>query len=178
MNSGCAPYFKNTFPFHQRTKWKSCWEISSLALKWKQGWGGWMDAFTPSPEDLLLIPTLCQDVFFCERSLQFLVGVILLLLFFLHLTTTRSTQLILNVLVKISTTVLKLILKLFQQKLLRTRHLIDFPVLRLLEWHCKSISSGLYPFLGWNTLKRVNFGTTNSKFVIVKFLYLSTLPSE
>lgn len=93
-----------------------------------------MDAFTPSPEDLLLIPTLCQDVFFCERSLQYLVGVILLLLlFFLHLTTTRSTQLILNVLVKISTTVLKLILKLFQQKLLRTRHLIDFLVLGLLE---------------------------------------------
>lgn len=92
-----------------------------------------MDAFTPSSEDLLLIPTLCQDVFFCERSLQFLVGVILLLLFFLHLTTTRSTQLILNVLVKISTTVLKLILKLFQQKLLQTRHLIDFLVLGLLE---------------------------------------------
>lgn len=93
-----------------------------------------MDAFTPSPEDLLLIPTLYQDVFFCERSLQFLIGVILLLLFFLHLTTTRSTQLILNVLVKISTTVLKLILKLFQQKLLQSRHLIDFLALGLLNY--------------------------------------------
>lgn len=99
-----------------------------------------------------LIPTLCQDVFFCERSLQFLIGVILLLFFFLHLTTTRSTQLILNVLVKISTTVLKLILKLFQQKLLQSRHLIDFLALGLLEWHCKSISSGVVLNLAQQTL--------------------------
>lgn len=137
---------KTHFPSTKRTKWKSCWEISSLALKWKHGWGGWMGAFTPSSEDLLLIPIKMFSsvrgvysfwwVFFCCCC------------FFLHVTTTRSAQLILNVLVKISTTVLKLIIKLFQQKLLQSRHLIDFLALGLLEWHCKSISSGVYPFLG------------------------------
>lgn len=54
-----------------------------------------MEVFNLNSEDLHLIPTFCQDVFFCEGSLQFLVGVFLLL-FFPHLTTTRSTQLILN----------------------------------------------------------------------------------